>query len=122
MRAPTGMAAPDFGPYTAPEVSEASAWEQIAPVMFDDRRWSEARDEVELAVALLGCDPPASILDLACGPGRHLLELARRGFRATGVDATAAFLEEARSRAEATGVTVELVHADMRQFVRPGGF
>ena len=95
---------------------QRSTWEQIAPVMFDEQRWSEAPDEVELALRLLELEPPARILDLACGPGRHALELARRGYRVTGVDATVGFLEEAASKATREGVELELIHADMRQF------
>jgi SAM-dependent methyltransferase len=102
--------------------AEQSPWEQIAPVMFDDRRFGEARAEVELALALLELDPPAAILDLACGPGRHVLELARRGYRVTGVDATLPLLETAASLARREGLDVELVHDDMRHFRRPAGF
>lgn len=104
-----------------PEI-EASAWEQIAPVMFDERRWAEARDEVGLTLTLLRVEPPAAVLDLACGPGRHALELARRGYRVTGVDATAAFLETAAGTAASEGLEVELVHDDMRRFSRTGAF
>jgi SAM-dependent methyltransferase len=102
--------------------SGQSAWEQIAPVMFDERRWAAAGPEVEQALGLLEIDPPAAILDLACGPGRHLLELARRGHRATGVDTTAAFLATARSVADREGLAVDLVQADMREFCRPDSF
>jgi SAM-dependent methyltransferase len=101
---------------------QESAWEQIAPVMFDERRWSEASDEVERALGLLGLEPPARILDLACGPGRHALELARRGYRVTGVDATAGFVDQAASRAAREGLDLDLVHDDMRRFCRAGSF
>ena len=102
--------------------TEKSAWEQIAPVMFDERRWFEASGEVELIVRLLELEPPARILDLACGPGRHALELARRGFAVTGVDATAGFVEQAAVLAASEGLDVELVHDDMRSFCRPASF
>ncbi len=102
--------------------SGPDAWEDIAPVMFDAARWAEAPREVEQGIALLGLRPPAAILDLACGPGRHVLELARRGFLVTGVDATASFLQRAASLAADTDLSVELVHADMREFERPAAF
>ncbi|MBI3553462.1 MAG: class I SAM-dependent methyltransferase [Elusimicrobia bacterium] len=38
------------------------------------------------------------VLDLCCGTGRHSFELARRGVSVTGVDATPAYLAEARAR------------------------
>jgi len=74
------------------------------------------------ALALLKLEPGAAVLDLCCGPGRHSLELARRGFKVTGVDRTARFLEEARRRAEAEGLVIEFVQGDMRTFRRPEAF
>jgi SAM-dependent methyltransferase len=44
--------------------------------------------------------PGASVLDLACGSGRHLSWLAAQGFRMTGVDRDAAALQALAGRAE----------------------
>src|SRR4029077_11853829 len=41
---------------------------------------------------------PTSVLDLACGTGNVTLELARRGYRATGVDNSEAMLRQARTK------------------------
>ena len=38
------------------------------------------KKEVDLIVSILGVDTEEKILDLCCGQGRHVLELARRGF------------------------------------------
>ena len=97
-------------------------WERTAPFQFSERRWAAAPEEVEKALALLELEAGAAVLDLCCGPGRHSLELARRGFKVTGVDRTARFLEEARRRAEAEGLEIEFVQEDMRTFRRPGAF
>ncbi len=35
----------------------------------------------------------AKILDLACGHGRHSIELARRGYKVTGLDFSKHFIE-----------------------------
>ncbi|MGI8612990.1 MAG: class I SAM-dependent methyltransferase [Nocardioidaceae bacterium] len=43
--------------------------------------------------------PGGSILDAGCGTGRVSIELARRGFECTGVDADASMLQVARDRA-----------------------
>jgi SAM-dependent methyltransferase len=45
--------------------------------------------------------PGARILDVPCGNGRHSLELARRGFRTTGIDVSQEFLAAARAQLEA---------------------
>ena len=45
--------------------------------------------------------PPASFLELACGPGRHTRLAAQRGLRAVGLDLSHAMLAYARAEAEA---------------------
>ena len=79
-------------------------------------RTTREADFIERTLAL----PPASkILDLCCGHGRHLLELAGRGYRMTGLDLNQHFLEIARREAEKRGLRVSLELRDMRdiQFV-----
>jgi SAM-dependent methyltransferase len=71
--------------------------------------------ETDFLVEKLGLEPPARILDLACGHGRIALELARRGYRVTGLDLSAASLERARRAAEEEGLGVDWVEADMRE-------
>ncbi len=95
-------------------------WETVAPVLFVQRRWSDAPAEVGQVVALLGIEPGAHVLDLCCGVGRHSLELARRGFQVTGVDRTRPYLDRASQQAE--GLEIEFVQSDMRSFCRPDAF
>jgi 2-polyprenyl-3-methyl-5-hydroxy-6-metoxy-1,4-benzoquinol methylase len=71
--------------------------------------------EVDFVVEQLGLEPGAEVLDLACGHGRHSVELARRGLRVTGLDASEPSLARAREAAAEAGVEVEWVHADMRE-------
>lgn len=63
-----------------------------------------------------------TLLDLCCGPGRHAVEFAQRGFTVTGVDRSGFLFDRARRHASASGVSVEWVREDMRSFVRPQGF
>jgi SAM-dependent methyltransferase len=97
-------------------------WETFAPFMFTAERWAAAAAEVEQVLRLLGVDSGAAVLDLGCGPGRHSLELARRGFRVIGVDRTAHYLQQAREKAAEEGLAVEFVQADMREFCWPESF
>lgn len=97
-------------------------WETFAPLMFNERRWASTPAEIDHILSLMNLEPGAAILDLCCGPGRHSLELARRGFRVTGVDRTAAYLVQARRHASDEGLSVEFVEADMRRFSRVGAF
>ncbi len=71
--------------------------------------------EVYGVVHLLGLEPGARILDLACGHGRHAIRLALRGFSVTGVDLSKVFLDRAMADAQAAGVEIRWVRGDMRE-------
>lgn len=47
-----------------------------------------------------------SVLDAACGTGRHTLALAQAGFQAAGADFSAGMIARARENAQAAGVEV----------------
>jgi SAM-dependent methyltransferase len=75
-------------------------WTAYAPIMFDEARWAEVPTAVDAIERLTRPAPGAAVLDACCGPGRHSLELASRGYLVTGVDLTEAYLEAARESAE----------------------
>lgn len=97
-------------------------WHALAPIFFSPARWEGTPAEIDQVLALLDVAPGGNILDLCCGPGRHSLELSRRGFRLTGIDRTKTYLEEAKSCAAREGLLVEFQEADMREFRRPAAF
>ncbi len=101
--------------------SEEDFWRVSFPFMFEAGRLDIAGEEAEQMIALSGCES-GDLLDMCCGPGRHSLAFAERGFRVTGVDATGFLLDKAREQAERDGVDVEWVESDMRTFVRPESF
>jgi SAM-dependent methyltransferase len=63
--------------------------------------------------------PPGRGLDLACGEGRNAVWLAERGWRVTGVDFAEAALAKAAELAAGRDVELELVHADLLDWVPP---
>lgn len=95
-------------------------WETVP--LFGPQRMEAAPREVEQIVAMLDLPPGAAVLDLCCGVGRHSVEFARRGYRVTGVDRTAAYLHTARRAADVEGLEVEWIQADAREFLRPEAF
>lgn len=105
-----------------PEWFEDEAfWREMYPYMFDEQRFATADEQVRKIVKLTGVRRGA-VLDLCCGPGRHSVVLAKRGFQVTGVDRTRFLLNKARRRAKSARARIEFVHSDMRDFVRPAAF
>lgn len=60
--------------------------------------------EVDGILGIAEVQPGASILDVGCGPGRHSIELAERGYHVTGVDISETFIDLARAEATNRGL------------------
>lgn len=101
---------------------EEDFWNTFGPFMFSPAQWEKAPTEIDQILSLLNIHPPCQVLDLCCGPDRHSLELARRGFQVTGIDRTKLFLEEAATRAKDETLSIEFIHADMRDFLQSTRF
>lgn len=70
-------------------------------------RLEDAVEEVRGLISIFsehGVPEDATVLDMACGVGRHSLTLAENGYRAVGVDISPAFIERANKLAEERGV------------------
>ncbi len=66
----------------------------------------------------LEVSPGAKLLDVPCGHGRHAIELARRGYRVTGVDLSLDALGRARESAAAANLNIDWQIGDMRHLSR----
>lgn len=85
-------------------------------------RFQHAEAEVGFIVEALSLPPDAAVLDLCCGEGRHTVELARRGYRMSGLDLSAFQLRLARRAAREAGVQVRWHRSDMRDIPWRGEF
>jgi D-alanine-D-alanine ligase len=73
------------------------------------------RREIDFVQSATGIKPHSRILDLCCGQGRHVLELARRGFdHVIGVDRSRYLIRLARKRAQAESLTAAFREGDAR--------
>jgi SAM-dependent methyltransferase len=103
-------------------MTDMSDWTKdffTAPAL-DAWQRSRSTDETSAEVAFLqqalalGADPQR-VLDVACGDGRHAVELSRHGHAVTGVDIAPDNRERAYARARAAGVELEFLLGDARE-------
>lgn len=99
---------------------EKRSWETFfdghAPQYMENTFTGHTLEEVDFVIEHL--QPPAggAILDIGCGTGRHSIELAKRGYRMTGVDLSSGMLDVARQAARKAGVEIEWAKADATEF------
>ncbi len=74
-----------------------------------------APQQVEGLAKILPLEPGQSILDVCCGYGRHAIELARRGYRVTGIDLSPKQIEVAKRRARREGLLIDFIIGDARK-------
>jgi SAM-dependent methyltransferase len=89
------------------------------PQYFDLAFRSETKAEadfIEAACRKYALGRVRRLLEPACGSGRLVAELARRGYRLTGYDLSLPMLRYARARLARRGLTARLMHGDMASF------
>lgn len=60
--------------------------------------------------------PKGKVLSLAEGEGRNAVFLAKQGYAVTAVDSSLVGLQKAKELAQANGVTIECIHADLAEY------
>ena len=78
--------------------------------------------ECDFIESEIGGDRSVPVLDIGCGTGRHAVELARRGYRVTGIDLSPSQIERARAKAAAAGVAPDFRVGDARALPFDGEF
>ena len=102
-------------------MGQKQAWERFfdghAPIYNDQVFTQNTTEEVGFLLKELLLRPGSAVLDVACGTGRHSIELARRGYAVTGLDLSAEMLSRAVAAAKAAKVSVAWIRADATEFV-----
>lgn len=88
--------------------------EDMGRILFPPERLRQTSVECDLIEELTGIHRGDAVLDLACGIGRHSIELAKRGYRVTGIDYSPVYLTKARRAAQRRKLDVEFLKCDMR--------
>jgi len=96
--------------------------EFLGPAYLRNAFTKGTEQEVAFLVDAMSLEPGTSVLDVGCGPGRHSLALARRGFDVVGVDLSPDFLTLARDAAAAEALPASFVELDVRNVAYDGEF
>lgn len=100
-------------------MSDSSGWRDFfdahAPHYDENPFAQHTAAEIDFILSLYPIPPGSSVLDLGCGTGRHSVELAKRGFKVTGVDYSSGMLAVAEKKSRVENVKVTFVQADVRR-------
>lgn len=95
---------------------EKSWYKEIWTLDIKNQSWTEdTKRQVDFIINTLGLKGDEKILDLACGFGRHSLELARRGFEVVGVDITKDYVDDANAEAKKQNLNAVFFQKDIRE-------
>ena len=76
--------------------------------------------EVEFFAQILDLKEGDSLLDLACGQGRHLIELSQKGsYRLFGLDRSRYLIQRAKNLAKKKGLSINFKEGDARKLPYP---
>lgn len=93
--------------------------------LYRHRNDEDARHMVDLIQRSIHCSTSSRVLDIACGAGRHSMELARRGFHVTGLDLSEFLISEAKKNLKHSrerDLHVKFLIRDMRDFNFKGSY
>jgi len=82
------------------------------PLLTDRTRLAEA---IGFVIDRLKLEEGSRVLDLCCGPGRYVVELARSGLDVVGIDINNDYVDLARRLIDQAGVCGEIRVGDMRE-------
>jgi 16S rRNA (cytosine967-C5)-methyltransferase len=86
---------------------------------FDSGDWWVQNIAASIPARLLGQGEGRSVLDLCSAPGGKTMQLAAQGWSVTGIERDAARLDRVRENLARTGLSADLIPADLLQWQPP---
>ena len=71
------------------------------------------KQEVDFLLSEFDLQQGQHILDIACGFGRHAIELAKRGFSVTGIDISQTFIKGLTEKISSESLDIKAIQADI---------
>jgi SAM-dependent methyltransferase len=97
-------------------VNDKNWYKKIWTLDIQDMSWVEqTKSQVDFIWNVLKLNGTERILDLACGFGRHSLELAKRGCSVVGIDITQEYINEAKRVAQNEKIDIAYFCKDIRE-------
>ncbi|MDD6891288.1 MAG: bifunctional N-acetyltransferase/class I SAM-dependent methyltransferase [Bacteroidales bacterium] len=85
----------DFIEFSAEQLNDA-----YSRMDMSNQSWAKGTvAEVDFVEQALNIQKGSTLLDIGCGQGRHCIELAKRGYRVTGIDASEQHIAKAKENA-----------------------
>lgn len=97
----------------------AGRYAELYDLFYSDKPYGEEAGFVHHCLRTFGRSPTHDILELACGTGRHALELEKYGYKITATDRSLDMLQVARRRAAERRSQVLFAPGDMQQLQVP---
>ena len=91
---------------------DGTFWSLFYEWMFPKESFHQAEEQIDDILKITGVKSGA-ILDLCCGPGRHSVPLAQKGFQVTGVDLQSSLIGKAQEYSTNEGTNVEFIKENM---------
>ncbi len=84
-------------------------------LQYDNENFTQGTiGECDFIETEIGFNKQLCILDIGCGTGRHSIELAKRGYKITGIDLSDSLLERAKEKARVQKLTIDFQKHDAR--------
>lgn len=92
---------------------------ELYDLFYAEKPYNEEAKFVDACIQQFGEGKSKKLLELACGTGRHALEMEKMGYQVTATDYSADMLSQAKQKAVAAASTVDFRQQDMRNLNIP---